>query len=128
MVCIIFIVFKAAKDTKVVDAKIFTTSNSTGIAVLTSTNRIFLVNNVSEPKVRPITDMPSKYNIFIYSLNFHNCIFLELSQLLLVGYGSIDCWYMVHCDRETQVILSNREGIFVIHQSHQNTFSFVSIL
>ncbi|XP_029166053.1 vacuolar protein sorting-associated protein 16 homolog [Nylanderia fulva] len=89
----------AAKDTKVVDAKFFATSNSTGIAVLTSTNRIFLVNNVSEPKVRPITDMP-RYG------------------------GSIDCWCMVHYDRETQVILSNREGIFVIQQSHQNTFAF----
>lgn len=89
----------AAKDTKVIDAKFFTTSNSTGIAVLTSTNRIFLVNNVSEPKVRPITDMP-RYG------------------------GPIDCWCMVHYDRETQVILSNREGIFVIQQSHQNTFAF----
>ncbi|KAH0946208.1 hypothetical protein HN011_010546 [Eciton burchellii] len=88
-----------AKDTKVIDAKFFTTLNSTGIAVLTSTNRIFLVNNVSEPKVRPITDMP-RYG------------------------GPIDCWCMLHCDRETQVILSNREGIFVIHQSHQNTFPF----
>ncbi|XP_011699104.1 PREDICTED: vacuolar protein sorting-associated protein 16 homolog [Wasmannia auropunctata] len=91
----------AAKDTKVIDAKFFTTSNSTGIAVLTSANRIFLVNNVSEPKVRPITDMPR--------------------------YGPIDCWYMVHCDRETQVILSNREGIFVIHQSHQNTFPYSNL-
>ncbi|TGZ37732.1 Uncharacterized protein DBV15_02980 [Temnothorax longispinosus] len=90
----------AAKDTKVIDAKFFTTSNSTGIAVLTSTNRIFLVNNVSEPKVRPITDMP-RY--------------------------PIDCWCMVHCDRETQVILSNREGIFVIHQSHPNTYSFSNL-
>ncbi|KAL0113797.1 hypothetical protein PUN28_012729 [Cardiocondyla obscurior] len=88
----------AAKDTKVVDARFFTTSNSTGIAVLTSTNRIFLVNNVCEPKVRPIPDVPR--------------------------YGPIDCWYMVHYDRETQVILSNKEGIFVIHQSHQNTYSF----
>lgn len=57
-------------------------------------------------------------------------MFIEFlsSQLLLLGYGPIDCWYMVHCERETQVILSNREGIFVIHQSHQNTFSFVSII
>lgn len=61
-----FFYFKAAKDTKVIDAKFFTTSNSTGIAVLTSTNRIFLVNNTSEPKVRPITDMPSQYNVFVY--------------------------------------------------------------
>lgn len=36
------------------------------------------------------------------------------------GYGGqIECWCLVHCDRETRVILSNRDGIFVIHQSHQ---------
>ncbi|GAB1867828.1 Vacuolar protein sorting-associated protein 16 homolog [Camponotus japonicus] len=96
-----FSIGNVAKDTKVIDAKFFVTneSNNTGIAVLTSTNRIFLVNNVSEPKVRPITDMP-RYG------------------------GPIDCWCVIHYDRETEVILSSREGIFVIHQSHQNTFPF----
>ncbi|XP_029034323.1 vacuolar protein sorting-associated protein 16 homolog [Osmia bicornis bicornis] len=82
------------KDTKVVEAKFFVSYTGTGIAVLTSTNRIFLVNNVVEPKVRQI-EIPR-----------HG--------------GSIDCWCLVLCDRESRVILSNRDGIFVVHQSYQN--------
>ncbi|KOX72193.1 Vacuolar protein sorting-associated protein 16 like protein [Melipona quadrifasciata] len=82
------------KDTKVVEAKFFASYSGTGIAVLTSVNRIFLVNNIVEPKVRQISDIP-RYG------------------------GQIECWCLVHCDRETRVILSNRDGIFVIHQSHQ---------
>ncbi|CAK9821167.1 Vacuolar protein sorting-associated protein 16 homolog [Anthophora plagiata] len=83
------------KDTKVVEAKFFVSYNGTGIAVLTSTNRIFLVNNVVEPKVRQISEIP-RYG------------------------GPIDCWCLIHCDRESRVILSNRDGISVIYQSHQN--------
>ncbi|XP_076239321.1 vacuolar protein sorting 16 isoform X2 [Calliopsis andreniformis] len=83
------------KDTKVIEAKIFTSYSGTGVAVLTSTNRIFLVNNVIEPKVRQISEIP-RYG------------------------GSIDCWCLVHCDRETRVILSNRDGIFVVYQTHQS--------
>lgn len=85
-----------AKDTKVIDAKFFTTPGGTGVAVLTSTNRIFLVNNTAEPKIRQISNIPR------------------------LG-GAIDCWYIVHYDRETQVILSNREGIFMMHQSNQQS-------
>lgn len=48
------------KDTKVVEAKFFVSYSGTGIAVLTSVNRIFLVNNIVEPKVRQISDIPSK--------------------------------------------------------------------
>lgn len=44
---------------------------------MTSASRIYLVNNVSDPKVRPITDMPSKYNVpgslFLKSLCTRKC-------------------------------------------------------
>ncbi|CAL7934755.1 unnamed protein product [Xylocopa violacea] len=83
------------KDTKVLEAKFFVSYSGTGIAVLTSTNRIFLVNNVVEPKVRQISEIP-RYG------------------------GPIECWCLVHYDRETCVILSNRDGIFLINQSSQN--------
>ncbi|OAD57104.1 Vacuolar protein sorting-associated protein 16 like protein [Eufriesea mexicana] len=82
------------KDTKIVEAKLFITYSGTGIAVLTSTNRIFLVNNIVEPKVRQISEI-SKYG------------------------GQIECWCLVHLNRETCVILSNKDGIFIIHQSYQ---------
>lgn len=84
------------KNTKVVEAKFFQSYNGTGIAVLTSTNHIFLVNNVAEPKVREISEIP-RYG------------------------GPIECWCLVNCDRETRVILSNVDGIFVIPQSSQNS-------
>ncbi|KZC09045.1 PREDICTED: vacuolar protein sorting-associated protein 16 homolog [Dufourea novaeangliae] len=82
------------KDTKVKEAKFFVTSSGTGIAVLTSTNHIFLVNNTAEPKVRQISEVP-RYR------------------------GAIDCWCLVHFDRETRIFLSNRDGIFIVHQTHQ---------
>ena len=45
-----------AKDVKVRDAKIFHSKYSTGVAVLTVTNRFFVVNNLKEPKVRRFFD------------------------------------------------------------------------
>lgn len=48
-----FFLFQEAKDVKIIDCKIFTSfSSTTGIAVLTSAYRIFLVNNVEEPRIR----------------------------------------------------------------------------
>ncbi|XP_053980459.1 vacuolar protein sorting-associated protein 16 homolog [Hylaeus anthracinus] len=83
------------QDTKVIEAKFFVSSGGTGIAVLTSTYHIFLVNNIVEPKVRQVSQVP--------------------------GYGGpIDCWCLVHSNRETQVILSNKDGIFIVHQAHQS--------
>jgi hypothetical protein len=52
--------FQEAKDTKIIEAKIFASLNGTGIAVLTSSYRIFLVNSVKEPKVRRLAEVPSK--------------------------------------------------------------------
>lgn len=46
-------------DTKVIDAKIYATSQGTGVAVMTSHFRIFFVNNYQEPKARFLPDIPS---------------------------------------------------------------------
>ncbi|CAG0912360.1 unnamed protein product [Notodromas monacha] len=53
-----FFVHQEARDVKVVDAKIFGTNHGTGVAVLTSTKRIYLVYNVNEPKLRRLADIP----------------------------------------------------------------------
>merc|ERR1719210_1401739 len=45
-----------SKDVKVRDAKIFHSKYSTGVAVLTVTNRFFVVNNLKEPRVRRFFD------------------------------------------------------------------------
>jgi hypothetical protein len=52
--------FQEAKDRKLIEAKIFTSLNGTGVAVLTSSYHIFLVNNVKEPKIRRLAEVPSK--------------------------------------------------------------------
>lgn len=49
-----------ANDTKVIDAKIFATTQVTGVAVMTTHFRIFIVNNYRDPKVRQLPDIPSK--------------------------------------------------------------------
>jgi hypothetical protein len=55
------LLLQEAKDTKLIEAKIFTSLNGTGVAVLTSSYRIFLVNSVREPKVRRLAEVPSKF-------------------------------------------------------------------
>ncbi|XP_066599627.1 vacuolar protein sorting-associated protein 16 homolog [Prorops nasuta] len=96
--------FSMANDTKgikVIDAKFFKTSNGSGVAILTSAIKVLFVNNVAEPKVRKI-DLPR--------------------------YGPIDSWCVMHRERETTVILSNQEGIYVIHQNAVQSQNSVAIL
>ncbi|CAH2085639.1 unnamed protein product [Euphydryas editha] len=46
------------RDTKVCKAQLFSNSYGIGLAVMTTTNRMFLVSNVSEPKIRTVPDVP----------------------------------------------------------------------
>lgn len=46
------------RDTKVCKAQLFPNPHGVGLAVLTTTNRMFLLNNVSDPKVRTVPDLP----------------------------------------------------------------------
>ncbi|XP_004930556.1 vacuolar protein sorting-associated protein 16 homolog [Bombyx mori] len=46
------------RDTKVCKAQLFPNPHGIGLAVITTTNRMFLVSNVSEPKARPVPDIP----------------------------------------------------------------------
>lgn len=48
-----------ANDTKVIDAKIYATTQGTGVAVMTTHFRIFIVNNYKDPKVRLLPEIPS---------------------------------------------------------------------
>lgn len=52
-----------AKDTRIIDAKIYPTGQGTGLAIMTTNFRIFIVNNVKDPKVRLLPEMPSMYDI-----------------------------------------------------------------
>lgn len=51
-----------AKDTRVIDARIFPSSAGTGVAVMTSNFRVFLINSIKEPKNRQLPEMPSKHH------------------------------------------------------------------
>ncbi|CAG9787321.1 unnamed protein product [Diatraea saccharalis] len=46
------------RDTKVCKAQLFPNPTGVGLAVMTTTNRMFLISNVSEPKVRSAPDLP----------------------------------------------------------------------
>ncbi|XP_069702504.1 vacuolar protein sorting-associated protein 16 homolog [Periplaneta americana] len=66
-----FSVGQEVKDTKVIEAKIFSSLNGTGVAVLTSSYRIFVVNNVKDPKIRRLPEIsslnipPSSWTVFV---------------------------------------------------------------
>lgn len=50
-----------ANDAKVIDAKIYATIQGTGVAVMTTHFRIFIVNNYKDPKVRLLPEIPSQF-------------------------------------------------------------------
>ena len=45
-----------AKDVKIRDAQVFRSNVATGVTVLTTSNRFFVVNNLKEPRVRRLFD------------------------------------------------------------------------
>lgn len=48
---------------QIVDAKIFQSTSGTGVAVLTTTGRIFLkLNNAKDVRTRQLPEIPSKPN------------------------------------------------------------------
>lgn len=54
------------QDTKIIEAKIFISfQNFTGVAVLTSNYKIFVFNNILEPKKRQLSDLPSMLSVFL---------------------------------------------------------------
>ena len=50
-----------AKDVKVIDCEIFNSFQGTGIAILTSTLRIFIINSVDDPRIRRLAEVPGQY-------------------------------------------------------------------
>ncbi|CAH2013554.1 unnamed protein product [Acanthoscelides obtectus] len=57
-----FNISQKIQDTKIIEAKMFINpQNFTGIAVLTSNFKVFLVNNIKEPKTRQLPDLPKSH-------------------------------------------------------------------
>ncbi|XP_071521416.1 vacuolar protein sorting-associated protein 16 homolog [Panulirus ornatus] len=77
------------KDTHIQSAQVFTSHRETGVAVLSKSNRIFMVNNIYEPKTRKYPDIPS---------------------------GVVECWCVVREERRTNVLVSQgRDLLFLNH-------------
>lgn len=89
-----------AKDMKVIEAKIFANLNGTGVAVLTSSYRFFLVNSVKEPKVRRLPEVPS----------------------LTVPPSS---WTIISEDRQIRILVAKDRELFVLKQSEQHALPVV---
>ena len=47
-----------AKDVKILECQVFSSSQGTGIAVLASSYRIFVINNVEDPRIRRLAEVP----------------------------------------------------------------------
>uniref|UniRef100_A0A182N0B3 Vacuolar protein sorting-associated protein 16 homolog n=1 Tax=Anopheles dirus TaxID=7168 RepID=A0A182N0B3_9DIPT len=90
--------FSVGKDvTDVAAAKIFTSASGTGVAVLTSGFKIYVLNNIKDPKSRPLSEL------------------LNLSS-------SLTCWEMVCRERTTSCLLAVGNEITLVRHG-DNTFS-----
>ncbi len=57
-----------AKEMKIIDARKFATSSGTGLVVLTTNFRFFVVNNIKDPRIRRFPDIPGKYLSLFFML------------------------------------------------------------
>ncbi|XP_049834347.1 vacuolar protein sorting-associated protein 16 homolog [Schistocerca gregaria] len=81
-----------AKDAKILEARIFASESGTGVAVLTSSYRIFLVNSVLEPKVYRLPEIPGPNK-------------------------SPSSWQIVVKDRESRVLVAKGRDLFILIRS-----------
>jgi len=80
---------------KIIDACSFSTPSGTGLVVLTTNFRFFVVNNVKDPRIRRFPDIPG-VNI------------------------APSCWLAVNEDRQTRLIVAKEREIYVLEQSEQH--------
>ena len=67
---------------KALSCQIFNSVNGTGIAMLSSTYRLFVVNNVDDPRIRRMAEVPGK---------LAGCLCLLTSQLLFITLTCVKC-------------------------------------
>lgn len=66
----VFNLFQEAKDVKILDARIFTSFQGTGVAIMTSTFRIFLITNSDSPRIIRLAEVPGETLIVFFFFNF----------------------------------------------------------
>ena len=93
-----------AKDLKVISARVFQTRHSTGVAVLTSSRRFFVVNNIQEPRVRKMSDvdLPQQQQA------------AAAAAAVQPGGGGGPVWNVLTADRHAKLIVSAGDGQVVV--------------
>nr|CAG4635949.1 EOG090X01BU [Eubosmina coregoni]SVE69644.1 EOG090X01BU [Eubosmina coregoni] len=91
-----FVMGQEAKEMKIVDACSFASTSGTGLAVLTTHYRFFVVNNIKDPRIRKYPDIPG-VNI------------------------APSCWLAVHGeDRQTKIIVAKEKDIYILDNSENH--------
>ncbi|XP_025080748.1 vacuolar protein sorting-associated protein 16 homolog [Pomacea canaliculata] len=83
-----------AKDVKILDARIFTSFQGTGVAIMTSTFRIFLITNSDSPRIIRLAEVPD-LNTFP------------------------SCWDIVVMDRQVRALVAKGRELFIVDQGGQ---------
>lgn len=84
-------VMQEAKDTHILSAQVFTSYRETGVAVLTKSNRIFMVNNIHEPKTRKYPDLPGGLCLIMTPCGYLLLLISSPSSLLPLCFVLLFC-------------------------------------
>ncbi|XP_076437329.1 vacuolar protein sorting-associated protein 16 homolog [Babylonia areolata] len=83
-----------AKDVKILDARIFTSFQGTGVAVMTTSFRIFLITNSEAPRIIRLAEVPD--------LN-----------------ATPNCWDIVVMDRQVRALVGKGSELYIVDQGGQ---------
>ncbi|KAL8612978.1 hypothetical protein ACOMHN_001061 [Nucella lapillus] len=83
-----------AKDVKILDARIFTSFQGTGVAVMTTSFRIFLITNADAPRIIRLAEVPD--------LN-----------------TTPNCWDVVVMDRQVRALVGKGSELYIVDQGGQ---------
>lgn len=71
-----------AREMKIIDARTISTTTGTGLVVLTTNFRFFVVNNIKDPRIRRFPDIPGIY-VSLYTRWDLMAVFAVLKVLIL---------------------------------------------
>ncbi|KAL5009442.1 hypothetical protein ScPMuIL_011747 [Solemya velum] len=83
-----------AKEVKVLDCRIFNSFQGTGIAVLTSTYRMFIINSVDEPRIQRLAEVPGLQNV-------------------------PSSWTILNIDRQSRALVAKGADLFLVDRGGQ---------
>lgn len=70
-------ILQEAKDTKILDVRIFNSYKGTGVAVVTCSYRIFMVNSIDDLRIRRLAEVPGNcfdFRCFYALVCFPDCV------------------------------------------------------